>query len=64
MFIELFSSKDQPATKFWVSDDGYFCIQQESLEFGKPVTLLLGPNAVDVMRGNLELVAEMQKKSW
>lgn len=64
MFIELFSSKDQAATEFWVSEDGYFCIQQESLEFGKPITLLLGPNAVDVVRRNLELVAESQRSKW
>lgn len=60
----MFESKEQPATNFWVSDEGFFCIQQESLEFGKPVTLLLGPDAVDLLRENLDKVIEAQSKSW
>jgi hypothetical protein len=60
----MFESKEQPATKFWVSDDGFFCIEQESHEFGKPVTLLLGPDAVDLIRANLEKVVEAQSRLW
>lgn len=59
-----FESKEQPATKFWVSDTGYLCIQQESLEFGKPVTLLLGPDAVELLAANIELVGESQRGKW
>jgi hypothetical protein len=59
-----FESKEQPATKFWVTDDGYFCIEQESREFGKPVTFLLGPDAVELLAANIEAVSEAQRKNW
>lgn len=59
-----FESKEQPATKFWVSDTGYLCIQQESLEFGKPVTFLLGPDAVELLAANIELVDVSQRSKW
>ena len=59
-----FESKEQPSVRFWVSDQGHLCIEQESPEFGQPVTILLGPDAVDLLAANLELVAEKQKKTW
>lgn len=59
-----FESKEQPATKFWVTDDGYFCIEQESREFGKLVTFLLGPDAVELLAANIEAVSETQRKNW
>lgn len=59
-----FESKEQPATKFWVSDTGYLCIEQESHEFGKPVTFLLGPDAVELLAANIEAVSETQRGKW
>ncbi len=59
-----FESKEQPKVKFWVSDQGYLCIEQESLEFGHPVTHLLGPDAVDLLAANIEAIVEAQRKTW
>lgn len=59
-----FETKEQLAVKFWVSDDGYLCIEQESHEFGKPVTFLLGPDAVKTLEDYMASIREAQRNSW
>lgn len=59
-----FESKEQPETKFWISDQGYLCIAQVSLEFGVQVTHLLGPDAVELLAANIDDIQETQRKTW
>ncbi len=59
-----FESKEQPSVKFWISDSGYFCIEQESYEFGKNVTFLLGPDAVETLEANIADIREAQRQVW
>lgn len=59
-----FESKEQPATKFWVSDTGYLCIEQVSLEFGRDVTHTLGPDAVELLAKHIAKIREEQKTLW
>jgi hypothetical protein len=59
-----FETKEQPTVKFWVSEDGYLCVEQESFEFGKKVVFLLGPNAVKTLEANIADIRDEQKKLW
>lgn len=59
-----FESKEQPATKFWISDKGYLCIAQESTEFGTEVIHTLGPDAVDLLDKNIKNILKQQKILW
>jgi hypothetical protein len=59
-----FETKEQPATKFWVSEQGFLCIEQESHEFGKNVVFLLGPDAVEALEANIEAVRKAQQEVW
>lgn len=60
----MFESKEQPTTKFWVSDEGYLCIEQSSYEFGKNITFLLGLDAVELLEANIADIKEEQRKTW
>jgi len=59
-----FETKEQPTVKFWLDDEGYFCIEQESYEFGKKVVFLLGPDAVELLEANIADIREKQRKTW
>jgi hypothetical protein len=59
-----FESKEQPATKFWISDKGYLCIAQESHEFGTDVIHTLGPDAVEFLEANIKNILKQQKLLW
>jgi len=59
-----FESKEQPATRFWISEAGYLCIEQESHEFGKNVIFALGPDAVELLEANINDIREKQKQIW
>ena len=59
-----FETKEQPTVKFWVSDSGYLCIEQESYEFGKKVVFFLGPDAVETLEANIADIREEQRKVW
>jgi hypothetical protein len=59
-----FESKEQPTTKFWISDKGYLCIAQLSLEFGTQVIHALGPDAVELLAANIGDILKQQKLIW
>lgn len=57
-------SKEQPSVKFWISELGYLCIEQNNLEHGMPVVHALGPDAVDLLAANIDAIVEAQRKTW
>ena len=51
-------------TKFYVSDNGFLVIQQDSYEYGKEVTFLLSPDQTEILLSKLPAFIQEQSQSW
>lgn len=51
-------------TKFYVSDNGFLVIQQDSYEYGKEVTFLLSPDQTEILMSKLPAFIQEQSQSW
>ena len=51
-------------TKFYVSDNGFLVIQQDSYEYGKEVNFLLSPDQTEILLSKLPAFIQEQSQSW